>query len=321
MRRFDVFNGDADGICALRQLRLAHPAEAELVTGLKRDIALLARVPAESGDEVTVLDVSLDRNRVGLEHLLARGAEVRWFDHHEPFGIPRHPRLAATIDTAAGMCTSELVDQYLGGAWRAWAVVGAFGDNLEGSAARLALGAGLPQETLARLRDLGESLNYNAYGASEADVIVPPAELYRLAARHHEPLAFHEREPLLARIAAAREADLDAARGVAPERSTGDVEIHRLPATPWSRRVLGSFANLRAREDAARAHLVLAPVAGGAFMASLRTPAGALPAARFARAFGDGGGRATAAGVDRIEPDALGAFIHAFERAYGRTRA
>jgi len=29
---YDVFNGDADGLCASHQLRLAKPAETELVT-------------------------------------------------------------------------------------------------------------------------------------------------------------------------------------------------------------------------------------------------------------------------------------------------
>ena len=52
IRYFDVFNGDADGLCALQQLRLAEPRAAELVTGAKRDIELLARVDAQAGDEV-----------------------------------------------------------------------------------------------------------------------------------------------------------------------------------------------------------------------------------------------------------------------------
>ena len=50
MTHYDVFNGDADGICALQQLRLAEPRDAVLVTGVKRDIALLDRVPARAGD-------------------------------------------------------------------------------------------------------------------------------------------------------------------------------------------------------------------------------------------------------------------------------
>ena len=51
----DVFNGDADGICALLQLRLQQPRESLRITGVKRDIALLERVNASSGDHVTVL--------------------------------------------------------------------------------------------------------------------------------------------------------------------------------------------------------------------------------------------------------------------------
>jgi len=44
---YDVFNGDADGICALIQLRRADPKpDATLITGVKRDIELLERVPS-----------------------------------------------------------------------------------------------------------------------------------------------------------------------------------------------------------------------------------------------------------------------------------
>jgi hypothetical protein len=46
MSTYDVFNGDADGICALIQLRLAEPKESILITGVKRDIKLAKQVPA-----------------------------------------------------------------------------------------------------------------------------------------------------------------------------------------------------------------------------------------------------------------------------------
>ena len=72
MATIDVFNGDADGICALTQLRNATPADSVLVTGVKRDIALLEKVDARAGDQVTVLDVSLDKNREGLRKVLER---------------------------------------------------------------------------------------------------------------------------------------------------------------------------------------------------------------------------------------------------------
>src|SRR5689334_19323187 len=115
MRYFDVFNGDADGICALHQLRLADPLDSTLVTGLKRDIALLRSVPAQDGDVVTVLDISLDRNREALEQLLARGVVVHYFDHHYAGDVPAHELLAAHLDGSGAMCTSALVNRYLRG--------------------------------------------------------------------------------------------------------------------------------------------------------------------------------------------------------------
>ena len=112
MTYYDVFNGDADGICALRQLRLAFPVESTIVTGLKRQIALLESVPAVRGDVVTVLDISLDRNRKGLASLLARGVTVQYFDHHHAAGpLPKHALLTTTIDESGASCTSTLVDR------------------------------------------------------------------------------------------------------------------------------------------------------------------------------------------------------------------
>src|SRR4029079_17925852 len=138
MRYFDVFNGDADGICALHQLRLADPLDATLVTGLKRDIALLKSVPAQDGDMVTVLDISLDRNRDALEAMLARGVVVHYFDHHYSGSVPANPLLTAHLDDTGLTCTSALVNRYLGGRFAIWAAVGAFGDAFDEAALEIA---------------------------------------------------------------------------------------------------------------------------------------------------------------------------------------
>src|SRR5512139_4005986 len=122
MHLIDVFNGDADGLCALHQLRLADPAESELVTGPKRDISLLKRVKAQAGDRITVLDIALSKNRDALDALLAAGAQIRYFDHHQPGEIPVHPHFEPHIDTDANVCTSLLVNQALQGTQLAWAV-------------------------------------------------------------------------------------------------------------------------------------------------------------------------------------------------------
>lgn len=58
---YDIFNGDADGICALIQLRLAKPRNASLITGIKRDIQLLTKINAQAGDQLTVLDISMQK--------------------------------------------------------------------------------------------------------------------------------------------------------------------------------------------------------------------------------------------------------------------
>jgi hypothetical protein len=319
MRYFDVFNGDADGICALHQLRLADPVESHLVTGLKHDIALLERVDAGDGDLVTVLDVSLERNRAALERLLARGAAVHYFDHHYAGAIPEHRALAAVIDPTGESCTSELVDRYLRGRFRAWAVVGAFGDNLPEPAVRLAASLELDAERLQKLRRLGEALNYNAYGATEADVLVPPAELYRTVSHYRDPFELIECEPVLERLARERTEDLAHALAQAPFADTRASEVFVLPDAPWSRRVMGSFANRLALDAPHRAHAVAAPLPAGGLAVSLRAPPGCGPsAAEFCRRFPTGGGRRGAAGIERLEGGELPHFVRAFEQAYER---
>ena len=112
MACFDVFNGDADGICALHQLRLAQPLDSVLITGVKREIDLLRQVNAVAGDSVTVLDISLHQNREELIRLLDQGVSVRYFDHHFAGDALRHPLFQPHLDTAPEVCTSLLVDRF-----------------------------------------------------------------------------------------------------------------------------------------------------------------------------------------------------------------
>jgi hypothetical protein len=317
MRHFDVFNGDADGICALRQLRLAEPVDSILVTGLKHEIELLERVDAAEGDVVTVLDVSLDSNRAALERLLARGATVRYFDHHFSGPVPDHPRLQAVLDPTGEACTSELADRYVGGRFRAWAIVGAFGDNLVDAALRLAQPLDFDAIALGRLRRLGEALNYNAYGASLSDVLVSPGELYRIAARHDHPFALIDREPVIERIARRRAMDLVLALGQDAIAGTRAAEVFLLPDAQWSRRVAGTFANRLALAEPHRAHAVLTPRDAESLSVSVRSPPRAAPSAsEFCRRFPTGGGRERAAGIQRLERTGLEAFVREFEEAY-----
>ena len=159
MTDYDVFNGDADGIISLVQLRRAEPKTATtLVTGRKRDINLLDRVKTSKGDHVTVLDISMRSNGDDLRRILKEGAQVFYTDHHNPGDIPHHDNLTSIIDTSPEMCTAMLIDACLAGEYRAWAVTAAFGDNFPALAKRKAAGFDLP---LTKLERLGTLVNYN----------------------------------------------------------------------------------------------------------------------------------------------------------------
>jgi hypothetical protein len=310
--QIDVCNGDADGLCSVVQWRLHEPLPASLITGLKREIGLLERVQAVQGDQVLVCDLSMQRNRVALLRLLASGVSVRYFDHHEVDDIPVHTLLDTHIDAASGTCSSLLVDSYLGGRFRAWALVGAFGDNLTGLAHRMAQDMGLSPEDGQRLQSLGESINYNAYGGSVQDVYMTPERLYEALLRYRDPLCFLEREPIGHELDALRQDDLRRAHAVLPYLQDERVSVYLLPDAPWSRRVSGSLGNVLARAHPRRAHALLTATATGEFVVSVRAPLCApLGAAQFCRQFG-GDGRAGAAGIDHLCADQLRPFMAAF---------
>jgi hypothetical protein len=284
---------------------------------VKRDIALLERVAAGAGDFVTVLDVSLDRNRAALLRLLARGARVRYFDHHFSGEVPARAGLEAVLDSSREICTSALVDRYLKGRFRIWAVVGAFGDNLDGVALELGASLALGAAQLEKLRELGRSLNYNAYGESESDLLIHPAQLYARLAKYEDPLQFFAKDRIVARLQAARHADLEAAMEVTPRWTEERAGATLLPDRPSSRRVLGAFANHLAGIDPHRAHAVLAPRTKGGYIVSVRAPAGARSSAdAFCRQFPTGGGRLEAAGIDELPDNRLEEFLERF-KAFG----
>jgi len=318
MAHIDVFNGDADGICALTQLRNAEPVESKLVTGVKRDIALLDRVEAAAGDRVTVLDVSLDTNRDGLVAVLAAGASVFYADHHFAGEIPDDPALEAVIDTAPDVCTSLLVDRHLGGRFSRWAVTGAFGDNLGASARSLGDAIGLGGDDLATLERLGILLNYNGYGAALEDLHFRPDALFRRTSRHADPLGFvREDADTYGRLDAGYRDDMRNAEALRPIAERAHTAVFLLPDAPWARRVSGVYSNDLANASPERAHAVVTERADGTYLVSVRAPlANKTGADELCRRFPTGGGRKAAAGINALPGDQLDAFVAAFEEQY-----
>jgi hypothetical protein len=321
MNQSYAFNGDADGLCALQQLRLAGPRPAPgremLVTGVKRDIALLDRVTAAAGDACTVLDVSLDVNRAALGALLAAGVSVRYFDHHFAGDIPAHPGLEAHIDLSPNVCTSLIVDRYLEGRFRRWAIAGAFGDSLAAEADALARTAGLAPADVERLNALGIAINYNAYGETIADLHVPPVELAAEMLPFADPLEFVGRSEACRRLADGMRDDMELANRLTPAREAPGAVVFMLPDAPWARRASGTLANDKAKAHAGSAVAIVSPKTDGGYLVSVRVPKEfSVSAEAFCRRFPTGGGRRTAAGINHLPSEALESFATAFEQQF-----
>ncbi|MDZ7781667.1 MAG: DHH family phosphoesterase [Halioglobus sp.] len=315
---YDLFNGDADGICALLQLRKAEPRDAQLITGVKRDTNLLDRVRAASGDRVTVLDVSMDKNKEALLQTLSAGADVFYVDHHKPGDIPADPGLTAIIDEAPDVCTATLVNEHLGAAQLEWAVTGAFGDNLEDTARRLSKGLRIADADLGALKELGIYINYNGYGPAIDDLHFDPEELYRRLYAADGPLDFVANSQDFHTLRDGYREDMSRVTALTPEVADAATALFILPDETWARRVSGVFSNDLATDYPDRAHAVLTVNANGNFLVSVRAPmSNKQGAADLCKQFPTGGGRAGAAGINDLPADDLQAFIDAFQSTYG----
>ncbi len=317
MAIYDVFNGDADGICALHQLRLAEPTDSTLVTGVKRDIALLKKVQAEAVDKITTLDISFDKNRDDAIRLLEQGAEILYFDHHFAGEIPQHPKLETHIDTSANVCTSLLVNDYLGGKYLAWAVTAAFGDNLFSAAETAAIPLNLTKDQLEQLKLLGTCINYNGYGASLDDLIFPPADLYKLIKAYENPFDFIAQEVGYQTLLQAYKDDFAKVAALKPAYEDAQHALYILPNEKWARRVSGIYANDLAQQSPDRAHAILTEKANGNYLVSVRAPLNNKTGADvLCRQFETGGGRAAAAGINDLPQADYEVFLNSFKDSF-----
>ena len=317
MKYIDVFNGDADGICALHQLRLANPVDSSLVTGVKRDINLLQKVEAGHGDSVTVLDISLDKNREDLVRLLQAGVKVIYFDHHFAGDIPVHDNLETHIDTDANMCSSLLVNAYLGGKYLTWAVTAAYGDNLFSAAKTAAQPLNLTASQLDELKLLGTCINYNGYGATLDDLIFTPEVLYGLIKPYADPFEFIQNEAGYQTLLNGYHDDVVMAESMQPEYLSETHALYLLPNAKWARRVSGVFANQLAQNNPNRAHAMLTQQTNGGYVVSVRAPLNKKTGAdELCRQFETGGGRKAAAGINHLPETEYGRFMKAFIKAF-----
>jgi len=319
MKHIDVFNGDADGICALLQLRNANPVQSELVTGVKRDNKLLNFVSASKGDQITVLDISLAGNREGLERVLKQGAHVVYFDHHfagdDEF---THENLTTSINVAADCCTSSLVNLHLKGAFQHWAIAGAYGDNLKKVGDALSQSSGLSSEKAKQLENLGIYMNYNGYGATVDDLHFAPDALFLALKDFASPFEFFEEgKETFEKLEQGYLQDMASAEQTKASYQTSVSAAFILPDAAWARRVSGVYGNALANLSPDRAHAVLTEKSDGNYLVSVRAPLNNKTGAdEVCRQFPSGGGRKAAAGINELPESELQNFINTLDAFY-----
>jgi hypothetical protein len=167
------------------------------------------------------------------------------------------------------------------------------------------------------LRELGQYINYNAYGDSVDDLHYHPADLFEAVSRYRQPRDFIEGEPIYEVLKDGFQDDLWQARAVRPELALEHVMLHVLPDAAWSRRINGVFGNQLAQAHPARAHAVLVARSGG-YLVSVRAPlARPVGADELCVKFDSGGGRKGAAGINHLPQAELTRFVSEFRSQFG----
>ena len=321
---FFLFNGDADGIISQHIAELSGLHADKRITGLKREIALLQRVSADEASDLYVFDINLETNRDALERLL-KNPDIRifWYDHHEAGIIPTHPNLKTRIQNTRGTCSALLVHAAFPGADPRWAAMAAFGDNLPQAAHALLAPLHLDPAAIETLREAGELINYNAHGETPADVLFQPLEVAERMSGFMDPAAFIRESGLIEPLRQQIREDEHLLGGLRPERAQEGAQLFKLPAEAWARRLGSTFASRLALAEPGRAVATMQLLQDGSWQVSIRAPRSprggkdAANASDLALEFPTGGGRALAAGINRLPAGDADAFIRRFFELYG----
>lgn len=318
----DIFNGDADGILSLIQLRKALPVASDnhrLITGIKRDISLCKNISNQDANDavVTVLDISYDKNYQDIERLLGCVNQISYFDHHQADKLISNPKLKAHINTAADVCTALLVSNSLGKKYHLWAIVAAYGDNLHHVADNEADLLKLNSEQKAQLKELGMLINYNGYGSAIDDLYYHPADLYHELIKYETPFDV---------IADTESCFYKLREGFASDsKNLDNLDVHnfdniklvKLPNQPWARRVSGTLGNDLANKYRDKAIIIATAKDNSNYLISLRAPKiKPFGAADICSQFATGGGREAAAGINDFELERFGELVILINKLY-----
>ena len=317
MTNYDVFNGDTDGIFAWHQLRLTHPRDAEIVTGVKRDVNLASKVNAEEGDLVTIMDVSHAKNRKDVQRILDSGAIIEYFDHHDPKELIEHPNITYHINTEPNISTGLIVNSHVNGQNQLWSIATAFGDNHLDLAMSMAKSESLSDEQVLILKQIGLVVNYNSYGQTIEDLFYSPEEIAEAArACGSDIFKFLEQGDIFSTLLENFNADMSSAVCQEPFSISENGVIYTLPNEAWTHRIMGSFSNHLVSTNKNLACAIAVLNSDGTYRISVRSsinnPHGA---GNLCGNFG-GGGREKAGGINNLPASDMNTFKEEFEKVF-----
>ncbi len=317
MTNYDVFNGDTDGIFAWHQLRLTHPRDAEIITGVKRDVNLASKVNAEDGDLVTIMDVSHAKNRKDVQRILDSGAIIEYFDHHDPKELIEHPNITYHINTEPNISTGLIVNSHVNGQNRLWSIATAFGDNHLDLAMNMAKSESLSDEQVLILKQIGLVVNYNSYGQTIEDLFYSPEEIAEAArACGSDIFKFLEQGDIFSTLLENFNADMSSAVCQEPFSISKNGVIYTLPNEAWTHRIMGSFSNHLVSTNKNLACAIAVLNSDGTYRISVRSsinnPHGA---GNLCGNFG-GGGREKAGGINNLPASDMNTFKEEFDKVF-----
>ena len=317
MTNYDVFNGDTDGIFAWHQLRLAHPRDSIIVTGVKRDVNLASKVNAEDGDLVTIMDVSHAKNRKDVQRILDSGAIIEYFDHHDPKELIDHPNITYHINTEPNISTGLIVNSHVNGQNRLWSIATAFGDNHLDLAMNMAKSESLSDEQVLILKQIGLVVNYNSYGQTIEDLFYSPEEIAEAArACGSDIFKFLEQGDIFSTLLENFNADMSSAVCQEPFSISETGVIYTLPNEAWTHRIMGSFSNHLVSTNKNLACAIAVLNSDGTYRISVRSsinnPHGA---GNLCGNFG-GGGREKAGGINNLPASGMNTFKEEFDKVF-----
>lgn len=319
----DVFNGDADGIFSLIQWRKSHPLTAQdqqiLITGVKRDIALVSKIDDALADQsnITVLDVSFDKNHADVTRVMEHCHSLFYCDHHKADKLFDHKKLTVVIDTEPTVCTGLLINNVLKDKHILWAVAAIYGDGLDSVANQYVERLGLTQIQSEQLKALGVLVNYNGYGNSVGDLYFDPAELYKQLVNYDSPLEIMtDTDSPYQLLKQGYEADIAKAE-TSEQLADNDLIVVILEDAPWARRISGTYGNQLAANNPDKPVVIVTENPNGSYSISLRAPkVNPYGASTICSQFKTGGGREGAAGVNELPKTDLGGFVEVVRKYY-----